>query len=265
MKRLISWALLVVALGMFAACGDDDNQTLVRQRVLFGTTVGTALLGPSNLVMLNPTTGAFIRTVGSTGYIVNGLAYDQTTGKLFATTGINDPVFPAGLIEINTTTGAGTPIGTGHGLTDTVVSLTVDSAGKLYGWLEPNVDGLVTIDKVTGFGTLVGVPGLSTEKLGLDFDAGGTLWLVDGGGPTYTIDPLTSAATPFGDILVDAHHGKFHPTTGLYWGIDLADGTIATRNINIVDISTSTVLETVPTLDYLHTISFGFKWVLIST
>lgn len=265
MKRLICWALLVVALGMLAACGDDDNQTLVRQRVLYGTTVGTDLLGPSNLVMLNPTTGAFIRTVGSTGFNVNGLAFDQTTGKLFATTGANDPVFPSGLIEINTATGAGTPIGTGHGLLETVVSLTVDSAGQLYGWQEPSVDGLATIDKVTGVGTLVGDPGLNTATLGLDFDASGTLWLVNGGGPTFTIDPLTGVSTPFGDILVNAHHGKFHPTTGLFWGLDLADGTVATRNINIVDLSTSTVLDTVPTLDYLHAISFGFKWVLIST
>jgi len=262
MRKLIRWTLLVVALGMLAACGDDNDQTLIRQRVLFGTTLGTDTLGPSNLVMLNPNTGAFIRTVGSVGYYVNGLEYDQTTGKLYGTTSTNDPLFPEGLIEINVLTGAGTPIGTGLGLI--AASLTSDSTGQLYGWWEPSEDSLVTIDKVTGVATLVGTSGLDTATFGLDFDAGDTLWLVNDDGSTYTIDTVTGAATAFGDIGVTAHHGKFHPTTGLYWGIDLAGEAVATRNFIIADLITSTVIDAVPTADYLHAISFGSRWVLVS-
>lgn len=268
MRRLVRWALLLVTAGILAACGDDDNQTLIRQRVLFGTTLGSTLLGPSDLVVLNPNTGAYIRTVGSTGYNVNGLAYDQTTGKLYATTTASDPVFPSGLIEINTTTGAGTPIGTGHGLAATAVSLTVDSTGQLYAWQEPGVDSLVTIDKVTGLGALVGDSGLSTSELGLAFDGNDILWLVDSGGDAYTINTLTGAPTLIGTLPVArAHHGTFHPATGLYWGIDETDDSAAgapTRNLYVIDMGTGTLVDTLPTVDYLHTIAFSSKWVLVS-
>ena len=57
-------------------------------------------IGPSILVEIDPTTGETLRTIGSVGYIVNGLEYDGTTGKLFASTSIQDPSYN-GLIEID--------------------------------------------------------------------------------------------------------------------------------------------------------------------
>ncbi len=53
---------------------------------LYGTTVGTGVLGVSDLVLLDPDTGASIRTIGSVGYYVNGLTYDTTNNKLYGTT-----------------------------------------------------------------------------------------------------------------------------------------------------------------------------------
>lgn len=262
MKNVIWIALVCLALGMLSACGDgnDNDVTFVQQTTLYGTT-----LGPSEssdpLVLLNPNTGAYIRTVGPTGYFVSGLVYDKTTGKLFATTSAIDPVFPAGLIEINTVTGEGTEIGL-TGLT-AAATLTVDSAGQLYTW-SPQERGLATIDKLTGVAMLVGNSGLdNTQALGLDFNALGNLVLVNGDGQIYEIDTITSASSQIGGITEIAHHGKFHPTTGLYWGIDATlEGDIPDRNLLVVDISASTILEThSPGVDYLHTIAFVSRLV----
>lgn len=253
---------MVVMMMVLAACGDDNNQTLVRQTVLYGTTLGTDTLGPSNLVLLNPRTGALIRTIGSVGYYVNGIEYDKTTGKLYGTTSTHDPFFPSGLIEINQRTGEGTPIGTGLGLLSAL--LTADSSGQLYGWWEPSNDDLVSIDKATGVATLVGESGLDTGAHGLAFDANDVLFLVNYNGETYTIDTTTGASTYLGTIGVEAHHGKFHPTSGLYWGIDIADDVNPLRNLVIADLTTFTVVDTVPTIDYLHAIAFATKWVFIS-
>lgn len=258
MKNVIRMALVVLAFGLLSACGDDDPP--VKQVTVYGATVGSTATGTSSLVVLNRDTGALASTVGDTGFYVVGLAYDYTTGKLFATTSTNDPVFPAGLIEINMTTGAGTPIGTGTGLT-APATLAINSAGQLYTWSEPSDDDLAVIDKVTGIATIVGDSALSTGTLGLDFDANGILYLVDGGGATYTIDPLTGAATSVGDLGVTAHHGKFHPVTGDFVGIDVAgsDPLAPARNLIVADLSTFTVLDTVPTADLLHTIAFVYK------
>lgn len=123
---------------------------------LFGTTRSG---GPiSTLVEINPTTGALISIIGSVGYAVNGLTYDVTTETLYGTTSFNDPSFSSGLLSINITTGAGTPIGAGGvGATlgdDTSALLTSNSAGQLYSWLEANQDDLILWDKAAGTATL---------------------------------------------------------------------------------------------------------------
>lgn len=265
MKNVIRIALVLLTFGMLTACGDDDNTVFVKQVTVYGTTVGTDDLGTSDLVILNSSTGALVRIVGDVGFYVNGLAYDKTTGKLFATTSANDPVFPAGLIEINPVTGAGTPIGLGTGLA-AAATLTIDSAGQLYTWSEPSDDDLAVINKVTGVATVVGDSGLSTATLGLDFDAFGTLFLVNDGGETYAINPLTGGSVFVGDLGVTAHHGKFHPITGDFIGIDIAtsDPLVPERSLVVADLSTFTVLDVVPTVDYLHSIAFVTKLVAIS-
>lgn len=264
MKNLIRILLVLLSVGMLSACGGGDNEpVVVRQLTIYGTTIGftdpvTLVDTTSDLVLLDPDTGDFLSTIGDTGFFVSGLAYDKTTGKLFATTSANDPAFPAWLIEINPVTGAGTPIGAGTGLT-AAATLTVDSSGQLYTWSEPDDDDLAIIDKVTGVARLVGDSGLTTQTLGLDFDARGILYLVNFDGEVFTINPINGAATFVGTIGETAHHGKFHPVTGDYVGIDVADPTIAARNLVVADFASFTVLDRVPTADFLHTIAFVYE------
>ncbi|MRR06366.1 MAG: DUF4394 domain-containing protein [Deltaproteobacteria bacterium] len=263
MKNFIRIAVVFLVLGMLSACGDGNGDNGDYVTIMYGTTIGSAD-STDPLVLLNANTGAYIRTVGPTGYYVNGLAYDKTTGKLFATTSATDFDIPPRLIEINTATGEGTPIGEGFGLLEggeSIVCLTVNASGQLYGWREPEADSLVTINKVTGEAAQVGSAELVTQALGLDFNAQGDLILVNGDGQIYEIDPTTGAASlPIGDIGVMAHHGKFHPTTGLYWGIDTnSKGNIDNpdRKILEVDIPASIIEYTLsPRVDYLHTIAF---------
>lgn len=94
--------------------------------------------GASTLVELDPTTGAQIRTIGSVGYAVNGMTYDRTTSTMYATTANNDASFPNGLITVNLSTGAGTPVGSGAGQYVNVP--TANSSGQLYGWTESGDD-----------------------------------------------------------------------------------------------------------------------------
>lgn len=267
MKNIIRFALVVLTLGMLAACGDDDsNPVAFKQKALYGTTLGTVALGPSDLVRLDVNTGAFIKTIGSVGYFVNGLTHDDTNGKLYATTSTNDPLFPNGLIEINKSTGAGTPIGIGFGMLVNVP--TVNSLGEMFGWTEDG-DDLVRIDKITGLATVIGDNLLGTAEQGLAFDNFDILVLVNpidaASTGAYAINTTTGNETLISTIPVPrAHHGDFHPLTNYYWGIDQTNDSAAgaaARNLLVVDIAAAAVVDTLPTVDYLHAVAFGYRYV----
>lgn len=218
-------------------------------------TVGSGS-GASTLVKLDPDTGALIQTIGSVGYTVNGLEW--ANGKLYASTSANDANFPSGLLEINTLTGQGTPIGTGFNAPDqAVVSITSNSSGQLYGWVEPSVDSLAIIDPVTDLATLLGDSDLSTWTLGLAFDANDNLFLVNGDGEVYSIDPANSAATYLYDLTTMAHHGDFNPLNGRYYGITSPWETTKSLIVADLGLSSGSVVATLPTVDNLHTITFA--------
>lgn len=239
----IGIAVAAAATLALAACGSSDKGGVE----LYGTTFGPT----ASLVQLDPNTGALVRTVGPVGYQVNGLEWDHTTGKLYATTSFNDANFPDGLLEINLSTGAGTPIGTGAGMQ--VLNPTVNSTGTMYGWTEQS-DDPVTINKTTGVATVVGNSAVSSAVHGLAFDNQDVLYLVNFGGALYTINATTGAGTAAGSLGVTAHHGDFHPGTGMYWGLDTT-GT-GPRNIIVANIATATVTATMPTVDSLFTLTF---------
>ena len=231
----------------------------------FGTTHGGGWDDEnfSELVEVDQTTGAIIRTIGPVGYRVNGLAYDWTTGTLYGGTSYGDPTYN-GLIEIDMNTGAGTPIGVHRwGLTGTtaITNITVNSSGQMYGWWDPSQDDLVSINKSTGVATKVGESSLGTFEYGLAFDSSDTLYLFNGWQDVYTVDPVTGATSYIGDVTghnqtywSDVHHGVFDLTTDLYYGIsDL--GPSSTRAIYVVDSSLS-IISTLPTADNLHTLAF---------
>src|SRR6478736_8186016 len=86
------------------------------QPVLLGTvgacnnlTQGGPCTQTSTLVQIDPSNGALVREIGPVGYTVNGLSWDATTDKLYATTAVGDVSFH-GLITIDPNTGAGTPV-----------------------------------------------------------------------------------------------------------------------------------------------------------
>lgn len=238
------------------------STTLTINVQLFGETFGNSTLGASVLMELDTITGAVIKTIGSTGYYLNGLAWDPSTKTLYASTSSNDPTLSNGLLIINTTTGVGTPVANVFGgVGSPVVAITVSSTGAMFGWNEGS-DDLSSIDKITGLQTVVSGSGLNTSEEGMAFDATDILWYVNGGGDIYTVNTATGLLTAAGNIGQKAHHGSINPITGSYWGIDATnDGcpggcTGVTKNILVVDLTTPAITATLPTAIDLHMIAF---------
>ena len=108
---------------------------------------------------MDTVTGA-TTSIGPIGFAVTGLAVDPISGTLYGSTSSLSPISPHSIITINTTTGAGTLVGS-VGLDDEeVADLTFDAAGNLFGWTEMYTDDLVRIDTATGTATPVGESGL---------------------------------------------------------------------------------------------------------
>lgn len=256
-KKHFFMGLLLAALGMMTSQAWAER--------LFATTnVGGG--APSDLLELNPTTGALISTIGSVGYGVNGLTYDATTGTLYATTSAGDPLFPSGLLTINSATGAGTPIGAGGvgvALGDaTTALLTANSAGQLYSWLESNEDDLVLWNKAAGTASVVGDSGLNTGGHSLSFDNSGILYLVQSS-DVYQINTATGGSTLLGAIDGGAgtptgteHHGDFNPVSNLLYAIDALGGGGGARNLYLINAATQTLVSTLPTVNGVHALAF---------
>jgi hypothetical protein len=207
----------------------------------------------STLVELDQATGAIVQTIGPVGYIVNGLDYDPVTGKLFGGTSYRDPNFN-GLIEIDMSTGAGTPVGAanwGRAGAEAITNITVNSAGQMFGWSEWH-DSLVSIDSTTGVASDVGPSSISTWQYGLSFDSNDVLYLVNGDGVVYTVNTTTGAATAYGSIGTPAHHGDFHPETDRYYGLTT---TGPPRELLSADLAAGT-FTVIGEVGNLHTLAF---------
>jgi hypothetical protein len=213
--------------------------------------------GTTTLVELDPVTGALISTIGNVGYRINGMTWDATTGTLWATTSNNDATFPDGLMTIDLTTGAGTPIGSGAG--QLVNNPAANSAGQVYGWTESGDDPVIW-NTAAGTITVLGDSGVSSYEHGVAFDNFDTLYLFNQGVDVYTINTGDGSATLIGNVPVggpgDAHHGDFHPVTNLYYGVDSLPEDGVTRNILVIDVGTLSVVNTIPTVDNLHMVTF---------
>jgi len=260
MKRIgfvVVLSLIIVSGGLFVACGGGGSSKVVK---LFGTTVGHDDVGFSYLVQLSPDTGAFMGTIGSMGHYINGLEYDPVSDTLFGTTSTMDPNFPNGLIEIDMMTAATTTIGSA-GMK--INNPTVNSSGDMYGWSEDG-DQPITIDPSTGVATTLGSNAGDVEswRHGLAFDNADTLYIVNGDeGDIWTIDTGDGSATFDTTIGAIAHHGDFHPTSGMYWGVDqyydrYGGPSSPARNLLVVDINTPAIMDSLATVDNLHAITF---------
>jgi hypothetical protein len=62
-----------------------------------------------------------------------------------------------------------------------------------------------------------------------------------------------------------APNGDFDPVTGIYWGLDSLslgndddDSSGSGKNVLVIDINNGTLIQTIPTLDNLYAITFGY-------
>jgi hypothetical protein len=278
-KSLAVGALIAATLGVQPASA--------ARQVLFGTTgacnnafPGGPCTQTSQLVQLDPDTGAVIKVIGPVGFTVNGLAWDRRTQTLYASTAIGDVTFH-GLITISPLTGKGRPVNaTVHnfglaGADSPVHSISLDGHGRMVGWYDEFPVGQVTdtfvkIDKKTGVATEFPDTGIDTAANGLSFDEVNYLWNVDAprsngaGNPltqkAYLMDPFTGK--PFQSVNLNpptmAALGDFNPTNNLYYGLSFTpfDPTAPT-NIVVVDPRTGAVTTLASTVSNLHTLTFA--------
>jgi hypothetical protein len=259
------------------------------KQVLYGTTgrctndfPGGPCTETSTLVQLDPSTGALIKSIGPVGYTVNGLAWDARAQKLYASTAIGDVAFH-GLITINITTGAGTPVNPAAlnfglaGNDSPIHSITIHSNGGMVGWYDefPTgevTDTFVTFNKTTGVATEFPDTGIDTSANGLSFDGAGILWNVDSprraglGAPltqtAYRLDPATGK--PLATVSLApptmAALGDFNPATNLYYGLKFTPFDPAQKTtITVVNLGTGAVTTLGQTVDNLHTLAFVKK------
>ncbi len=231
--------------------------------ILLGTTGRSGTL--STLIEIDPVTGATLRTIGPVGFAVNGMEFDPTTGTLFASTSVLDPAYN-GLITIDQTTGAGTPVSTtsgfGLGTSEVINNITVNASGQLWGWWQPAEDDLVLIDKTTGTGTVLEAGIVQNVRNGsLDFDNSDVLYVTSfAPASVWVVDPVLSSATlqgtltpPTPDPFFITHHGDFHPGTNVFYALT---DQFSPANLLEIDIATLTVTSTVPLADDAHVITW---------
>lgn len=140
------------------------------------------------------------------------------------------------LYTVNTTTGVTTSIGQ---IGFAVTGLAVDPiTGTLYGSTSlqsPNhPNSIITIDRATGAGTLVGAVGIPGEEVAdLTFDAAGTLygWTEIYGDDLVTINTATGAATIVGNSTLITYGSGLADVNGtLFYSGDGITGALRTVN-----------------------------------
>lgn len=193
--------------------------------------------GLSDLYTVDLETGV-LTSVGPSGFMIDGLAYDRTAGILYGITGSDAEDNPDSLITLNMNTGVGTLVGPlGYGIDD----ITCGDDGRMYGIGDDSVGppewngAIYRIDKETGAATILvvwpaiyfGQPSYSA----ITFDRNGVLW---GFGYSYlwAIDPEGLG----GDILLmgdSSYLGSENPNNISNWET-LGAATCSEDNILIV-------------------------------
>lgn len=173
-----------------------------------------------SLFVLDPSTGLITSTIGNIGYSVTGLAVNPISGFLYGLT--SNLGIPASnnrrLISVDTSTGAGTLIGTGPGVQ--LSDIAFSSAGILYG---VGRSGFGTIDLTTGAFSLISNASHFTGG-GLTFGSDGTLYYSRFLNTLLMIDPATGAllaTQSTGSGSTDSTAAlAFDPGTGRVYGVD---------------------------------------------
>ena len=288
--RRLKGSIIVGAMAAMILGASAQSAQAVKPPLLFGTTgacnnvfQGGPCTQTSELLQLDPATGASIRDIGPVGFTVNGLAWDRHSKQLYASTAIGDVLFH-GLIRIDPDTGAGTPVDPAvhnfglDGADSPIHSVTIDSAGQMVGWYDEFppplgvTDTFVTINKATGVATEFTDTGVNTSQNGLAFDDNDHLWNIDAsrrvgpGAPltqvAFRLDPTNGTALQTVPLTppLDAALGDFNPANGLYYGLNFVSFTPTIPTfIEIVDVAAGTVTQLGQTVDGLHTLAFAKK------
>jgi hypothetical protein len=148
-----------------------------------------------SLLTIDTTTGN-LTTIGNLSLVMNGLAYDATTDKLYGCA--YDGSANSILYEINYYTGTCTQIGTiSAGI---MIGIAANSHGNIYG-INISDDAFYSINKTTGAGTVIGALGYDigyAQDIAFDKDNDklyGTLYASEG--LLCEIDTLTGAVTVY--------------------------------------------------------------------
>ena len=213
--------------------------------------------GPSDLYIIDEVTGAGT-FIGNIGYAVNSIAFDPTTGLMYGSTTTWSGDFN-GLLLIDPATGAATEIGAFGAEFTSILGLSFNSLGELFGWHDPGADDPVRIDKTTGAATTVGASGIGTAQQVMAFDNSDQLILVQDF-TTYDINTTTGAAdsAPIPDLSFDPGHGgaDIHNTTGDLWA-SATNGRTEDSIIRVTDIATDSSRDIDTDVEYLNALAFG--------
>jgi hypothetical protein len=216
--------------------------------------------GASSLYVIDEITGAgtLIGEIsnGDIGYAVNSIAFDPTTGLMYASTTTWSGDFN-GLLQIDPSTGAATEIGAFGSEFRSILGLSFNSAGELFGWHDPGADDPVRIDKATGAATPIGDAGISTGGQVMAFDNSDKLMLVQGGA-VYEIDTDTGVATLTETLPFNTGSGgsDINNTTGDLWA-SAANGKTQDSIIRVTDDEADTFTDIDTDVEYLNALAFG--------
>ena len=148
-----------------------------------------------SLYTLDLTTGTatLVGPYGDASLVMHGMEYDDSTGTLYgASTG--------NLLTINKTTGQATVVGP-HGQNTTgFLNLGYNSDTNVMYGTHTSTDSFYSIDRSTGFATLIGLMNGPTNPHGLAWDStNDVMYLADPGTDNlFTINLSTGAATAVG-------------------------------------------------------------------
>jgi len=253
---------------MLAGLSLAASQAALAQTLYGATSTRNGISDAGVLVILNPSTGAVLSTVGSLldassqHYSLTGLAFDPITGILYGSTANNSPTAARSLVTVNPLTAQVTligPVGGGGTLSD----ISFNSAGQLFGWSEPSSNDLVSVNLATGAATVVGPSGLNTAGSGLAFNASDTLYFTGtgDGGFLHTIDPSTGAPTTVAALSGGIFGGNINALTfdasGTLFGSDNSLGGFGGTHLISINTTTGVITDRGPSINRLDALAFA--------